>query len=109
MKIPALSDFYARWGEPPEEGVVLHKLLNGKSTKLTELQFAVLGLGDSSYPNFCAGKDFDQRFAELGATRLFEWADADLDYSATAEQWIQDIVAIVKRGCAGFTGCAKYC
>ena len=36
--------------------------------------------------------------------------DADLDYSATAEQWIQDIVAIVKRkGCAGFTGCAKYC
>ena len=85
-------------GEPPEEGVVLHKLLNGKKTpKLTELQFAVLGLGDSSYPNFCqAGKDFDQRFAELGATRLFERVDADLDYSATAEQWIRDIVAIVK-------------
>lgn len=85
-------------GEPPEEGVVLHKLLNGKKApKLTELQFAVLGLGDSSYPNFCqAGKDFDQRFAELGATRLFERVDADLDYSATAEQWIRDIVAIIK-------------
>ena len=85
-------------GEPPEEGVVLHKLLNGKKApKLTELQFAVLGLGDSSYPNFCqAGKDFDQRFAELGATRLFERVDVDLDYSATAEQWIRDIVAIVK-------------
>ena len=85
-------------GEPPEEGVVLHKLLNGKKApKLTDLQFAVLGLGDSSYPNFCqAGKDFDQRFAELGATRLFERVDADLDYSATAEQWIRDIVAIVK-------------
>lgn len=89
-------------GEPPEEGVVLHKLLNGKKTpKLTELQFAVLGLGDSSYPNFCqAGKDFDQRFAELGATRLFERVDADLDYSATAEQWIQDIVAIIKEKAA---------
>ena len=89
-------------GEPPEEGVVLHKLLNGKKTpKLTELQFAVLGLGDSSYPNFCqAGKDFDQRFAELGATRLFERVDADLDYSATAEQWIRDIVAIVKEKAA---------
>ena len=85
-------------GEPPEEGVVLHKLLNGKKApKLTELQFAVLGLGDSSYPNFCqAGKDFDQRFAELGATRLFKRVDADLDYSATVEQWIRDIVAIVK-------------
>ena len=89
-------------GEPPEEGVVLHKLLNGKKTpKLTELQFAVLGLGDSSYPNFCqAGKDFDQRFAELGATRLFERVDADLDYSATTEQWIRDIVAIVKEKAA---------
>ena len=89
-------------GEPPEEGVVLHKLLNGKkSPKLTELQFAVLGLGDSSYPNFCqAGKDFDQRFAELGATRLFERVDADLDYSATSEQWIRDIVAIVKEKAA---------
>lgn len=85
-------------GEPPEEGLVLYKLLNGKKApKLSELQFAVLGLGDSSYPNFCqAGKDFDQRFAELGATRLFERVDADLDYSATAEQWIRDIVAIVK-------------
>lgn len=89
-------------GEPPEEGVVLHKLLNGKKApKLTELQFAVLGLGDSSYPNFCqAGKDFDQRFAELGATRLFERVDADLDYSATAEQWSRDIVAIVKEKAA---------
>ena len=89
-------------GEPPEEGVVLHKLLNGKKApKLTELQFAVLGLGDSSYPNFCqAGQDFDQRFAELGATRLFERVDADLDYSATAEQWIRDIVAIVKEKAA---------
>ena len=89
-------------GEPPEEGVVLHKLLNGKKApKLNELQFAVLGLGDSSYPNFCqAGKDFDQRFAELGATRLFERVDADLDYSATAEQWIRDIVAIVKEKAA---------
>jgi len=89
-------------GDPPEEGVVLYKLLNGKKApKLTDLQFAVLGLGDSSYPNFCqAGKDFDQRFAELGATRLFERVDADLDYSATAEQWIRDIVAIVREKAA---------
>lgn len=89
-------------GDPPEEGMVLHKLLNGKKApKLIDLQFAVLGLGDSSYPNFCqAGKDFDQRFAELGATRLFERVDADLDYIATAEQWIRDIVAIVKEKAA---------
>lgn len=85
-------------GEPPEEGVVLLKRLNGKKApRLDHLHFAVLGLGDSSYPNFCqAGKDFDQRFSDLGATRLFKRIDADLDYQATAEQWINDIVEIIK-------------
>lgn len=85
-------------GEPPEEAVVLHKLLNGKKApKLDRLQFAVLGLGDSSYPNFCqAGKDFDKRLAELGANRLFDRVDADLDFTATAEKWVSDIVAVLK-------------
>ncbi|UKH19373.1 assimilatory sulfite reductase (NADPH) flavoprotein subunit [Actinobacillus pleuropneumoniae] len=85
-------------GEAPEEGVVLLKLLNGKKApKLDRLQFAVLGLGDSSYPNFCqAGKDFDQRFYDLGATRLFDRVDADLDFQATADQWINEIVEIIK-------------
>lgn len=85
-------------GEAPEEGVVLLKLLNGKKApKLDNLEFAVLGLGDSSYPNFCqAGKDFDQRFAQLGANRLLEVALADLDFNATAEKWIEDVVAVVK-------------
>ncbi|WGE68917.1 assimilatory sulfite reductase (NADPH) flavoprotein subunit [Actinobacillus equuli subsp. haemolyticus] len=85
-------------GEAPEEGVLLLKLLNGKKApKLDRLQFAVLGLGDSSYPNFCqAGKDFDQRFHDLGATRLFDRVDADLDFQTTADQWINDIVDIIK-------------
>ena len=85
-------------GEPPEEAVVLYKLLNGKKApKLDGLYFAVLGLGDSSYPNFCqAGKDFDNRFAELGATRLTARVDADLDFASTADKWVNDVVAIVK-------------
>lgn len=85
-------------GEPPEEGVLLLKLLNGKKApKLDGLQFAVLGLGDSSYPNFCqAGKDFDRRFGELGGERLLARVDADLDFKAVAEQWSNEIVALIK-------------
>ncbi|WGE31988.1 assimilatory sulfite reductase (NADPH) flavoprotein subunit [Actinobacillus genomosp. 2] len=85
-------------GEAPEEGVLLLKLINGKKApKLDRLQFAVLGLGDSSYPNFCqAGKDFDRRFEELGGSRLFDRVDADLDFQATADQWINEIVDIIK-------------
>ncbi|AWW34833.1 assimilatory sulfite reductase (NADPH) flavoprotein subunit [Mannheimia varigena] len=85
-------------GEPPEEGVVLYKFLNGKKApKLDRLQFAVLGLGDSSYPNFCqAGKDFDKQLAQLGATRLLDRTDADLEYQTTADAWIESITAILK-------------
>ena len=55
-------------GEPPEEALSLHRLLFGKKAPpLPALRFAVCGLGDSSYPDFCqAGKDFDTRLAELG-------------------------------------------
>ncbi|MGX2967377.1 assimilatory sulfite reductase (NADPH) flavoprotein subunit [Ursidibacter sp. B-7004-1] len=86
-------------GEPPEEGVVLFKLLNGKKApNLNNLEFAVLGLGDSSYPKFCqAGKDFDQRFAELGGKRLLDRVDADLDFAPTAEQWIEQVVSLLKQ------------
>ncbi|MFC0322209.1 assimilatory sulfite reductase (NADPH) flavoprotein subunit [Gallibacterium melopsittaci] len=80
-------------GEPPEEALNLHRFLFGKKApSLTGVEFAVLGLGDSSYPNFCqAGKDFDQRFAELGATRLQPLGECDLDFQTTATQWIEQL------------------
>ncbi|TNG94166.1 NADPH-dependent assimilatory sulfite reductase flavoprotein subunit [Pasteurellaceae bacterium USgator11] len=80
-------------GEPPEEAVSLHKYLFGKKApNLSNIEFAVLGLGDSSYPDFCqAGKDFDAKLAELGGTRLLERQDCDLDYQAIADTWIEQI------------------
>ena len=82
-------------GEPPEEALSLHRLLFGKKAPpLPALRFAVCGLGDSSYPDFCqAGKDFDARLAELGGERLAPRADCDVDYQATAAAWIADLVS----------------
>ncbi|MDO5103306.1 MAG: assimilatory sulfite reductase (NADPH) flavoprotein subunit [Lautropia sp.] len=84
-------------GEPPEEAVPLYKFLFGKKVPdLGQLSFAVLGLGDSSYPDFCqAGKDFDAQLAKLGATRLADRGDCDLDYQAAAEAWIEHTVSAV--------------
>ncbi|MGF6148640.1 Sulfite reductase [NADPH] flavoprotein alpha-component [Kingella potus] len=81
-------------GEPPEEALSLFKLLNGKKAPdLGGLKFAVLGLGDSSYPKFCgAAADFDARFAALGGTRLLPRTDCDLEFAAEAEAWIGRIV-----------------
>ena len=85
-------------GEPPEEAVPLYKLLNSKkSPDLSKLEFAVLGLGDSSYTNFCqAGKDFDRRFEELGGKRIADRCDADLNYHDAADAWIEQIVKVME-------------
>ncbi len=89
-------------GEPPEEAVPLYKLLFGKKAPdLSKLSFAVLGLGDSSYPKFCqAGKDFDGRLAELGATRLSAFGECDLDFQAAANAWIETTAAKVAGLCS---------
>ena len=84
-------------GEPPEEELSLYKLLSGKKApKLSGLKFAVLGLGDSSYPMFCgAGKSFDELLAKLGGERLLERQDCDLEYQAEAAAWLDKIVPLV--------------
>ncbi|ENA1776668.1 NADPH-dependent assimilatory sulfite reductase flavoprotein subunit [Yersinia ruckeri] len=85
-------------GDPAEEAVALYKFLfSKKAPTLPETAFAVLGLGDSSYEYFCqAGKDFDTRLAELGAERLLERIDADVEYQAPASQWRQQVVALLQ-------------
>ena len=59
-------------GEPPESAVAFHKFLfSKKAPKLDGLQFAVLGLGDTSYEFFCkTAIDFDEQLAALGGKRL---------------------------------------
>lgn len=85
-------------GEPAEEAVALHKfLLSKKAPKLQETAFAVFGLGDTSYEHFCqAGKDFDNKLAELGAERLLDRVDADVEYQESAQQWRQQVVAALQ-------------
>jgi len=85
-------------GEPPEEAVALHKfLLSKKAPKLDGAAFAVFGLGDTSYEFFSqAGKDFDARLAELGAERLLDRVDADVEYSEQASAWRLQLTDLLK-------------
>lgn len=86
-------------GEPPEEAVALHKyLFSKKAPQMAGTAFAVFGLGDTSYENFCqTGKDFDARLAELGGERLFDRADADVDFKSAAEAWRKQIVDVLQQ------------
>ncbi|RDZ29772.1 assimilatory sulfite reductase (NADPH) flavoprotein subunit [Lysobacter silvisoli] len=85
-------------GDPPDDARALVDYIAGKrAPELKQLRYAVLGLGDSSYPQFCAiGQKLDARLAELGATRLVDRADADLDIDSVAGPWLQQALGAAK-------------
>ncbi len=86
-------------GEPAEEAIALYKYLySKKAPKLSDTEFAVFGLGDTSYEKFCqAGKDFDHRLNELGAQRLLDRVDSDVEYQEAAAQWRKRLTEILKQ------------
>lgn len=81
-------------GDPPDDARGFVEFVLGKrAPRLENLRFAVLGLGDSSYPKYCEiGKVLDARFSELGATRLVDRADCDVDFEPVATGWIDQAV-----------------
>ncbi len=86
-------------GEQAEEAVALHKFLQSKKApQMKDTAFAVFALGDTSYEFFCqAGKDFDSRLGELGAERLLDRVDADVEYKDVAQEWRKRIVEVLKQ------------
>ena len=76
-------------GDPPDQAIQFYEFLHSKrAPKLENLHYSVLALGDSSYEFFCkTGKDFDEQFAKLGATRIVSRTDCDVDYDDAAAQW----------------------
>ncbi len=85
-------------GEPPDDARGFVDFVLGKrAPELKELKFGVLGLGDSSYPQFCEiGRVLDARLAELGATRLLDRADADVDFDTVAKPWSERALQSVR-------------
>lgn len=81
-------------GDPPPSAVGFFEFLAGrKAPKLDGVRFSVLSLGDSTYEHYCsAGKQLDARFEELGAERIAERVDCDVDYEDDAAAWIAGVV-----------------
>ena len=80
-------------GEPPDQAIQFYEFLHSKrAPKLDHLQYSVLALGDSSYEFFCkTGRDFDEQFEKLGATRIAPRVDCDLDYDEPEAQWFASV------------------
>lgn len=88
-------------GEPPDDAIDLYEALTSKKllskgSLLKDINFAVLGLGDSSYEFFCqTAKDFAQSFIKLGAQELTEAVLCDVEYQQSAAEWIDQVSVAV--------------
>ena len=82
-------------GDPADDTRALHDFVLGRrAPTLPELRFAVLGLGDSSYPKFChVARLLDDRLAALGGRRLQPRGECDLDVDAVAGPWLDGATA----------------
>jgi sulfite reductase (NADPH) flavoprotein alpha-component len=82
-------------GDMPDNAEMLWKQINTlQSDAFTNSFYAVLGLGDRSYENFCqAGKDWDKKLAELGAKQIQPLLECDVDYVENADRWVDSILS----------------
>jgi sulfite reductase (NADPH) flavoprotein alpha-component len=80
-------------GDPPDNAAKFWNWLKADSApRLENLNFAVLGLGDKNYSDFCgASKKFDVRLTMLGAKRLAPRGECDTDYESAAKKWIDGL------------------
>ena len=80
-------------GDAPDNAVNFWNWLKADTApRLENLEFAVLGLGDKNYSDFCgASKKFDARLEALGAKRLAPRGECDTDYEAATRKWLDGL------------------
>ena len=82
-------------GDMPDNAQALWDQLNQEKLNLANVNYSVLALGDTAYETFCqAGKDWDRRLEELGASRILDRIDCDIDYMPSAETWMQQVLPL---------------
>ncbi|BCG63067.1 MAG: sulfite reductase (NADPH) flavoprotein alpha-component [Methyloprofundus sp.] len=92
-------------GEMPDNAQMLWDAIStNDALDLSNMQYSVLALGDTSYDLFCkAGIDWDERLAKLGAKRLYERVDCDVDFDEAAESWVSNTIPLMADGATSIT------
>ncbi|WP_396921097.1 molybdopterin-dependent oxidoreductase [Mycolicibacterium sp.] len=84
-------------GGPPDNGADFWSRLDGPDApQLHGMRYAVLGIGDRAYDNFCGhAKALDRRFADLGATKLLDRTDCEAYDDEPLRQWADTVAGLL--------------
>ncbi len=93
-------------GEMPDNAELFWEALATDSvSRLEDLRYAVLALGDSGYEGFCAaGRLIDTRLEQLGAVRITPRIDCDVDFEESASAWLEVVVQHLAAEAPGLPG-----
>ncbi|TGK47077.1 diflavin oxidoreductase [Leptospira bouyouniensis] len=81
-------------GEPPQAAKPFIQILSDTKDSLSKVKFAVLGLGDTSYPLFCqTGIDVDNQLEKLGAERIHSLGKCDVDFELVSKPWMSELIS----------------
>ncbi|MEV7890530.1 diflavin oxidoreductase [Streptomyces sp. NPDC002817] len=104
-----VTSTYGEGEMPDNAGLFWEALQSDTAPRLEGVRYSVLGLGDRGYDDFCqAAKLIDTRLEQLGATRLHERVDCDVDFEESAGEWTTAVLDLVaaETGAKG-TGAAE--
>ncbi|MBE1548759.1 NADPH-dependent sulfite reductase flavoprotein alpha-component [Mycobacterium sp. OAS707] len=84
-------------GGPPDNGAGFWDRLHAADAPaLDGVRYAVLGIGDRSYANFCGhAKAIDGRLAALGATRMLDRTECEVYDDEPMDRWAERVTALL--------------
>jgi MioC protein len=87
-------------GDLPSGAVPMLQALESGNPDLTGIEYAMFGLGDSSYENYSRGSEhIDQKLTALGAKRVGEYGRHDAHTgtlpNSTAVEWTHRVLELI--------------
>jgi sulfite reductase (NADPH) flavoprotein alpha-component len=85
-------------GGPPDNGADFwNRIGSPEAPNLDGVRYAVLGIGDRAYDNFCGhAKSLDARLADLGAAKLLDRAECEAYEDEPMADWAERVTALVR-------------
>jgi sulfite reductase (NADPH) flavoprotein alpha-component len=95
-RILVVTSTYGEGEMPDNAHVIWEEITSDEAPNFDKTFFSVLALGDTSYDQFCeSGIQWDKRLEALGATRVADRVDCDVDYEIPGTGWIETVMPII--------------